>query len=218
MSKRLLLAGGGEAEDSRLLDERFASWIGPEGKVLYLPVAMLGSDYSFDAAYKWITAVFSPLGLTTIEMWTSLSDHVVTELQEFDGVYIGGGNTFSLLAHLRETQFDSGLAEFAAHGGIIYGGSAGAIVLGRDIMTSAHMDANEVGLSDFMGLDLAQAHGVWCHYEAGADPLIESWVKDRGIPVLAIPERGGVAVTGNRCEPVGFDPVYLFAEHGKQLL
>jgi len=46
---RLMLAGGGDAQDSRPLDEVFAAWIGPRGRMLYLPVALEGSGRSYDA-------------------------------------------------------------------------------------------------------------------------------------------------------------------------
>ena len=67
---RLILAGGGEAEDSRPLDELFATWIGPQGKMLYLPVAMKDSQHPCESCLAWIRSIFTPLGVLNIEMWT----------------------------------------------------------------------------------------------------------------------------------------------------
>jgi len=39
MKGKVLLAGGGEAEDSLLLDKKLAAWIGSHEKMLYWPIA-----------------------------------------------------------------------------------------------------------------------------------------------------------------------------------
>ncbi len=211
----LILAGGGDAQDSRPLDELFATWTGPRGKMLYLPVAMKGSHHPWESCLAWIRSVFAPLGVLNIEMWTDLLDHDADELAVFHSVYLGGGNTYSLLAQLKDSGFDAGLIQFAGRGGAIYGGSAGAIVLGRDIMTCAHLDRNEVGLIGTEGLDLIAGHAVWCHYQADDDAGIGEYIQERGFPVLAISERAGIAVQAGQFASAGYEPAYRFDENGK---
>ena len=167
---RLILAGGGDAPDSRPLDETFAGWLGPHGRLLYLPIASSPKADGYARHRAWITSVFAPLGLTRIEMWDGLDGHGPAELQRFDGVYIGGGNTFRLLHLLRESRFDLALGTYARADGAVYGGSAGAILLGRDIASCAHDDPNTVGLSDTRALDLIGSHDVWCPLPARAAP------------------------------------------------
>ncbi|HSL42173.1 MAG TPA: Type 1 glutamine amidotransferase-like domain-containing protein [Anaerolineales bacterium] len=211
---KIALAGGGGAEDSRLLDELFASWIGPEGQLLYLPIALRGI-YSFESCYKWITGTFSSLNINRIKMWTDLSDHQAHELKEFAAIYIGGGNTYSLLAELLHSGFDRHLRDYAKNGGILYGGSAGAIVLGRDIRTAAHADPNEVGLMEVNCLNLANDHAIWPHYESKDDKLIEDFVQTYQLPVLAISERSGIVIESGEMRTVGFEPSYRFGNLGK---
>jgi dipeptidase E len=218
VEKRLILAGGGDAQDSCPLDELLAAWTGPRGRMLYLPVALEGSGRCYAACLAWIQSIFTPLGCSRIAMWTDLREHTPDELAGFDALYLGGGNTFSLLAQLRESGFDAGLVEFAHQGGAIYGGSAGAIVLGRDIMTCAHLDRNEVGLHETRGLDLLAAHAVWCHYQSTDDPRIAEYVRARGFPVLAISERAGIAVQLGLFASAGFESAYRFDENGKREL
>ena len=214
---RIILAGGGDTEDSRPLDELFATWTGPDGRMLFLPVALDGSKH--DSYLETIRSEFTPLGVSKIEMWSDLLEHDATELAAFDSVYLGGGSTFRLLAELRASGFDNALVSYARQGGAIYGCSAGADVLGRDIMTAAHADINDVGLTETHGLDLAAGHAVWCHYDpVEHDTLVVEFVQERGIPVVAISERSGVIAHGDWLEPVGFDPVYVFDEDGKQEL
>ncbi len=212
---RMMLAGGGDATDSRPLDEPFANWLPSGGRLLYWPIALRGSGRSWSACYTWIRDVFRPFGLEKIEMWTDLTAHDANELLRFDAVYLGGGNTFLLRHELQRTSFDHTLLGFAGAGGLLYGGSAGAIVLGSDIMTCAHMDANEVGLADTYGLNLVMGHAIWCHYEPEQDALIRAYVQRTGWPVLALSERAGVARVNGRLRPTGYDPVYRFDLAGK---
>ena len=59
-----------------------------------------------------------------IDMCTDLSK--IKSLDEYTGVFIGGGNTFKLLKEIRESKFDILLEKYLKNGGFVYGGSAGA--------------------------------------------------------------------------------------------
>jgi len=211
---KIALGGGGGASDSRLLDEVFAAWIGPQGKLLYLPCALRGIR-TFQSCWEWITTTFVSLKITQITMWTDLSEHQVSELDTFDAVYIGGGNTYALLAELRNSGFENHLSEYVRRGKAIYGGSAGAAVLGRDIRTVNYLDRNEVGLVETQGLDLAEGHAIWVHYQPQDDNLIEAYVRQYQQPVLALSERSGIVIEQEGMRTVGFEPAYRFDGQGK---
>jgi dipeptidase E len=178
---KIILAGGGGADDAHLLDELFATWIRPQGRLLYWPIALRGPR-TFDSCLEWITATFAPLAITNITMWTELAGHQAAELEAFDGLYIGGGNTFSLLAELRASGFDAHLKAYAQGGKPVYGGSAGAVLLGRDIQIVSHMDHNDAGLTDTSGLDLVQGYAVLPHYEPKDDELIHTYIERTRFP------------------------------------
>ena len=214
---RVALGGGGGASDSRLLDEVFTAWIGPQSKLLYLPCALRGIR-SFESCLEWITVTFASFNVTDITMWTDLSEHWGSELEQFDAVYIGGGNTFGLLAELRKSGFDRYLREFACRGKAIYGGSAGAAVLGRDIRTVNYLDQNEVGLVDMKGLDLAESHAIWVHYQPQDDHLIDAYMKQYHQPVIALSERSGVVLERGSLRSVGFERAYRFDEANKSVI
>ena len=209
---RILFGGGGSAADERPLHELLNQWIGRDGKLLYWPIALRGTR-TFESCHEWITASLSPLGITNITMWTDLTGHHESELGAFDGLYIGGGNTFSLLAELRESRFDRYLQAYARGGKPVYGGSAGAVILGRDIRIVEHFDSNRVGLMDTTGLNLANGHVIWPHYEPGHDGLIYAFIEQYKSPVLAISERSGVVIEGNRVRSAGLEPALRFDEH-----
>lgn len=213
-TSRIVLAGGGGADDSRLLDEYFSSWIQPAGRLLYLPIA-LRTIRSFESCLAWITETLAPFGITHITMWTDLTQHYASELKGFEAIYIGGGNTYSLLAELINSGFDRHLKAYASWGGIIYGGSAGAVILGKDIRTVSHMDRNQIGLTEVNCLNLAKGYAVFPHYRAQDDKFIEEFVQEYQQPVLGISERSGVVIEFNRMYSVGFEPSYQFSDRGK---
>jgi len=200
---RIILAGGGGASDSVPLDEQFARWTAP-GPVLYWPFA---SDTSPEACLLWFESTYGPLGVIDTVMWRSLDEMEGVDLAVYSGVYIGGGNTFLLLDSVRRANAAERLTEYAGDRGVIYGGSAGAILLGRDIGTARRMDANEVGLLDTAGLDMALGHAIWCHYQPTERPLIQEWSRETGHPVLALSERTGIVREADHLGVVGIDPV-----------
>jgi dipeptidase E len=200
---RVLLGGGGSADDERPIYERFAAWVGT-GSVLYLPIASKqpGAEH-----LAWVTSVLQPMGVGEIDMWTELAGRDPGALNSYAGVFIGGGNTYWLLHQIRTAGFVQPLRRFAQRGGIIYGGSAGAILLGADIATCAHMDDNFVGLTDTRGLDLAHGRAVWCHYTPADWPLCSDFVRRTGIATLLLAETSGLWVRG----PANYQPVGLEA-------
>lgn len=206
---KMALGGGGGAADSRLLDEVFVSWIGTQGKLLYLPCALRGIR-SFESCLEWIKVTFAAFNITNITMWTDLSEHRAGELDQFDAVYIGGGNTFALLAELRKSGFEHSLKEYICQGKAVYGGSAGATVLGRDIRTVNYLDRNEVGLVEMKGLDVANGHAIWVHYQPQDDDLIHAYVHQYQQPVIALSERSGIVIEDESMRSVGYESAYRF--------
>ena len=210
---RIAFGGGGSASDEHQVLERFAAWVG-EGRVLYLPIAL---EPPHDEHLDWATATLGALGVRSIAMASS-SDGIAEGLTRCDAVFIGGGNTYSLLYALRTSGADRSLRRFAESGLPVYGGSAGAISLGRDIATARHTDPNDVGIVDTSGLDLARGYAIWCHYTPNDAPLIVRYVRETATPVLALPERGGLVRADEDIRVVGPDPTELFRRETSETL
>ncbi|GAA2387645.1 hypothetical protein GCM10010420_08400 [Streptomyces glaucosporus] len=209
------MAGGGGAEDSRLLDEAFATEI-DAGPLWYWPVAMDPAERDYAGCLDWLNGVFAPLGVTGIEVWdgTDGDGNPPSRFAGFRGVYIGGGNTYRLLSAVRRHGLEEPLRRFVADGGAVYGGSAGAALLGADIDTVSHLDEDPYGTDDTGGLDVACGHGVFVHHEQRETPRVQDWARRNGRPVVALHERSGVIVEEGRATVVGFEPVWLVDETG----
>src|SRR5262245_16038076 len=114
---RILVGGGGSAEDERSIIERFATWVG-DGRVLYLPIAAAEPG---SAHLVWVTSVLTPLGVHRIDMWDTLAGHDPVELGGYEGLFMGGSNTYRLLHQLRSSGFGDAIRLFAQQGGVVYG-------------------------------------------------------------------------------------------------
>lgn len=149
----------------------------------------------YEACYDWIISALTPLSdnFLDIVMKTNLSEISVSFLKDFRAVYIGGGNTYKLLDEVRKSGFDKLIIDFLSKGGIVYGGSAGAIIFGKDISIVSEEKDREISTH---GLDLLNGFAIRCHYTPKDDFLINKFVKDTQIPVIAIAEGSGLILGG----------------------
>jgi dipeptidase E len=158
------LGGGGSKDDeASLWNELFQSG----QRVLYLPFALPANEY--ERAEQWLNASLAPRGQFEVETWGSAADHTTHDLETFDVVFVGGGNTFDLLDHLDRHGLMKPLREFVASGGRLYGGSAGAVLLGADIAIAETADPNDAGITDTHGLDLVGGLVVRPHFTEELD-------------------------------------------------
>jgi len=195
---RLILSGGGDPEGVVSLDELFAEQVDVDKPVLYVPVAWETANPDYEAGLKWFKRTYNPYGITDIEMCTDLC--FIGGLERYTAVFIGGGNTFKLLKEIKESNFDEKLIDYLQNGGLVYGGSAGAIICGKTIRTAAHLDHNDVGLTDLSGLNLAGGKDILCHYNRSRDDeLIRKY--DGGLYVLY--EESGLFITDNGVTGIG---------------
>ena len=206
---RMILAGGGDASDSKPLDDLFVSLLQPK-KILYIPLAWKTGD--FNCCKEWFSSIFDDF-----EMWIDLHNKTAEDVERFGGIYIGGGNTFSLLHDLRTTGFDKLLLLFLDSGKPIYGGSAGAIIFGSSIKTASlgkDSDSNDVGLKDLSGFNIVQGYSIQCHYEEGQDDELKELSRHQKI--IALSERSGIIVDDIEIKVIGFDAAYVF-RHGEKI-
>jgi len=211
---RVFLAGGGGSAESRPLDEEFARAVGA-GPLSYWPVAFDPRTHDYAECLSWLRHVFVPMGVRNITMWNG--DTPVYPA-DYRGVYIGGGNTYRLLSVLRRWNLLGRLRDFVAGGGLVFGGSAGAALLGADITTIAHLDRNDVEIHDTAGADLAAGHGVFVHHEESDLARETVWSATYRRPALALSESANAIVAGHAVTAVGADPVVVVGRDGYRKL
>ena len=214
---KLILSGGGDAGQTKKLDEFFVSLIYGERKILYIPIAMK-LEYNTKECLDWLKKCLNPLKVKNIKTLDNLNGKTFESIRGFDAIYIGGGNTFSLLKDLKDSKFISILEKYSKKG-IIYGGSAGAIILGKTInMAGSGKDAdgNIVGLTNFNGLNLIHDFDIQCHYEKDQDKDLFCHIKKNKNKIIAIPEGTGLYVEGKKMFVKGEGSVFVFNKGAKK--
>ena len=203
MNKKIFLGGGGNETQAKEIDDLYGKTVGVGAKVLYIPIAWTKPE-QFNSCFEWFKKSYARFDFE-IEMLTDLNSVDHSFLEEFDSIYIGGGNTFALLKTLKETNFIDSLYKFIDSGRPVYGGSAGAIVLGENISTAFignQTDENKVQLTDFSGLNVCNGYSIKAHYEREVE-VVKKFSAEHNTPVLNIPEDGGVFIEGDKMTLVG---------------
>ncbi len=218
--KTIFLSGGGDEKQTRKFDSFFARSFKKGARVLYIPVAMKNSTkFTMGGCFNWISAGLGQHHISNIDMWTTTHDRSWDNLDEYAAIYIGGGNTFDLWNEFTHSGFDRLLKRFIASGRPVYGGSAGAIILGKDIRTASigtAADENRDNLRKNTTLNQANGWVVHCHYTPKDDSFLLAECKKRKWKVLALPEETGAIVSGPKIFIQGTKPAVLFSAKGKK--
>ncbi len=160
-STHIFISGGGDEYQTYHIDTAFFNTIPMNGRLLYIPTALYGHKL-FTGAEKWLQSVLALHDRTDIIIttaWNLLDTNIFHN--NYDGIYMGGGNTWLLLDELQKNNIDAYIKNQTYRGVIIYGGSAGAIILGKDI---AHNPDEKVRtIENTQGLDLLGGYSITPH-------------------------------------------------------
>ena len=211
---KLILNGGGDGKAAVSARQRLNRVIDHHKKILYIPFAW--PDPTYQGCLEFMTGELADVEKAGIEMVRTAGELMRLKLADYACLYIGGGNTYKLLNDLKASgAFEKIRKYLTEEDGIVYGGSAGAIIFGKDLDSCNTDDDNEVGLKDRTGFDMLGGYSLLCHYtnrnrertELSRRYLLElSKIK----PVYAIPEEDTICVDDGGTEVIGDRPYYEF--------
>jgi dipeptidase E len=135
-------------------------------------------------------------------------------------MFIGGGNTFRLLRGLKTSGAFDRIKSFTERDGVVFGGSAGAIIFGKDLSACTLDDANDTDFRDTSGFDVLGGISLLCHYtnrteeqdSRSTDHLIRLSART---PSIALPEEDTIFINGDSADVIGTRPYYRF-ENGRR--
>lgn len=213
---KIFLNGGGEGEVVSNARARLNEVIDHSKKCLYIPLAWPDSTYS--GCLEFMMNELSDVEISGIEMITNANLILDKELTDYSFIYIGGGNTYKLLDDLKKSGAFKKLKDYLLnHDGIVYGGSAGAIIFGKDLDSCNTDDLNEVGLSDNSGFDMLGGYSLLCHFTSRSEArteLSKNYLLElsKEKPIYAIPEEDTIIVSDSNLEFIGSRPYYEFVD------
>ncbi|MFZ5364989.1 MAG: Type 1 glutamine amidotransferase-like domain-containing protein [Patescibacteria group bacterium] len=123
------------------------------------------------------------------------------EVEDFDVIYVCGGNTFYLLNKVRETGFDKVIIEFAKTDKLYFGVSAGSILVCPNIDIASPFDENDVNLTDLTGLNLTDVI-VSPHYKDEEKAIIDDFKKKSQYEVVPLTDEQALLVLDGETEIV----------------
>ncbi len=212
-NNRIYLSGGGNEKQSFLLDKFFFRAFPENGRFLYIPIALRGHEL-YRTAPVWMKSILTLHARTDVEFETvdDPSNYTFEDLEKFSGIYIGGGNTWSLIQELRDSGFADILIQHIEAGGRVYGGSAGAIIMGKRIDT--HDDENKVGFQDTSGFNLLNDFSVACHFKDEQSDRFKAWAINNNLPIMCLPEETGLIIEKGVALCVGTQPCIIYFADG----
>ncbi len=204
----VLYSGGGHGENLSL-SRQVASLLESKASPLVTFIPADGGDAQSDfKAFKKTFAGTNCKRFQCIAVDKTLSREEARALFSGDAIFLGGGNTFYFLHHLRTRRLLPRLRAFARRGGLLMGLSAGSIILTPTINLAAvpalDADDNDIGLRRLGALGLVPFE-FSPHYEASAevDSELRAYSSTREYPVYAAQDGAGVVVKNGKIKIVG---------------
>lgn len=229
---KLILCGGGSGEQNYFAYKKLNEIIDHSKPLLYIPLAMDESDHPYDSCYEWISGELAQVQLSGIDMVRSFDELAQKDYSNYCALFIGGGNTYKLLKGIKDSGAFEKIKEFINNGGIVIGGSAGAVIFGYDIDIISTMDPNNVELVDTKGFNVMNGVSIFPHYTNKKSKLseeenlsrlnnftnaIKSFSMING-DVIAIPEEDAIFVNEGELEILGNRPFFYFKNGESQEL
>lgn len=204
----IYLAGGGSHTQEALVWREAFSGI---THAVYWPFAL--PDDRIPGAEAWLRNALRDLDINVnIDMWPSLAERSPAELESYELLFVGGGTTSKLAAHVQAYGFTQPVIDFVAGGGGYLGGSAGAI-LACDAITIAALIEDDPAARGMAGLGLVPGLSVYPHADTfSADPA--QLARELGHDVIALPEASGVAIRDGEMRAIGPGTVRLITDGG----
>lgn len=178
MTRRCIVAVGGYAGESRLLDGHVLSLTGRDRpRVCYLPTA--GGD-STESIELFLQRFADTADVSVLSLFRREVEDLAAFMLDQDVIYVGGGNTANMLAVWRVHGVDAVLREAWLRGVVLCGPSAGA----NCWFEACSTDSFGAGLAPLLD-GLGFLAGSFCpHYDGEPlrQPTFTRWVAEAALP------------------------------------
>lgn len=193
MSK-LFLSGGGDIETSYSFDKLFFNSLPQSANILYIPIGIATTMTRTEGSFDWFSKLISKHSnndkYLDFTMWNGRDSLPI--LHNYDAVYVGGGNTYRLLMVLEKLGMLDALKKYIKNGGTYYGGSAGAVIIGKSLRTVGEENLENYSKHD--GMNLINNLSIFPHFSDIDEQknIIRNICDNYDITIIALPENSGL--------------------------
>lgn len=214
---KLFLCGGGSGKQIKYVLNRFASSVDKNKPILYIPLAMDADKY--DSCKEWFSSEIKTIGLDKFDMVYSSKELSEKNLKNYSSLFIGGGNTFKLLKEIKENSNFEKIKEYLKNDGIVFGGSAGAIIFGNNINSCLLEDKNIINLKDYKGFDYLNGYSILCHLNNRNFKKNFKYLKEfsKYNKTIYLPEEDTIIISDNKINFIG-QKKYIIFDKGKYVI
>lgn len=213
---KIFLCGGGSGKQILNAMYKFSNVIDKKKPILYIPLAMEKEKY--DSCYSWFKEEIKKVNLNNFEIVKSSYELSQKKLNNYSSLFIGGGNTYKLLYELKQYDNYNKIITYIKNDGIVFGGSAGAIIFGKNIDSCFLDDENNVKLRDTTGYNLLKNYSLLCHLKnknikKNLQYLIKYSIKNK---LIYLPEDNVIYINNEKISIIG-NSKYLMFKNGKYI-
>lgn len=153
---------------------------------------------------------YSALGIDlafSLELNDNFQPELFPYLLACDGIHLSGGNTYHFLYWLRQRGLIDPIREFVAHGGVLIGASAGAILMTPEISATAYCADNPLPGEEMDNLDALNLVDFAFfshidHFPEHENQMIE-YSREHDFPIYGCANGDGIIVDGDNIEFLG---------------
>ena len=161
-------------------------------KVLYITTA---SDGENDSDKSWMDEEYETildLGFSKENIYEFKIGQKEININDFDVIYMMGGNTFYLMDMIRKYNFDTVIKKAMDNGIIYIESSAGSIILGNSVEYALPFDENNVDLKDFSGLRIVD--GIIIPHANRKEEFISKVKENIGEKLFLLYDENGIII------------------------
>ncbi|HIU40362.1 MAG TPA: Type 1 glutamine amidotransferase-like domain-containing protein [Candidatus Aphodocola excrementigallinarum] len=211
---KLFLCGGGSGNQIKFALNKFSSCIDRSKPILYIPLAM--DEDKYDSCKEWFSSEIKLIGIKNFDMVKSSLELSKKNFKNYCALFIGGGNTYKLLKDIKNNLNFEKIKEYLNNDGIVFGGSAGAIIFGKSINGCLLDDGNYVGLKDCNGFNYLNDYSILCHlnsqnFKKNNNHLIEFSKNNK---TIYLPEEDTIIISDKKISFIG-QKKYIIFDNGK---
>ena len=146
-------------------------------------------------------------------------DILEKDFNNYSAIFIGGGNTYKLLNELKQNNNVDKIKTYLQNGGIVFGGSAGAIIFGKNIDACLLDDGNKIGLEDTEGFNYLNDISLLCHLKKKNCKKNINYLKEYTLQnkLIYLPEDDVLYIHNDKVSLIG-DSKYLFFSNGQEVI